>query len=266
MKYCQGSYCQPKVRQHQRLIAKLLWLAILFLLSSVVHSSCVVLLHGLARTENSMSKIEEKLAENGYQVVNDGYSSRKYKIEVLAEKAIGSALKKCGDDPEINFVTHSFGGILVRQYLSTHDISRLARVVMLGPPNKGSEVVDKLGEIPGFHFINGDAGLQLGTDVLSVPNTLGPANFDLGIIAGNKSINFFLSTLIPGADDGKVSIERTKLSGMNDHIELETSHPFMMRNEKVIDQVLFYLKNGRFKRNSVRSARHRHNALNDSSS
>lgn len=134
----------------------------------------------------------------------------------------------------------------MRQYLSNHSIKNLGRVVMLGPPNQGSEVVDKLRDVPGFHFINGDAGMQLGTGALSVPNTLGKANFDVGIIAGTRSINLILSTFIPSVDDGKVSIESTKLEGMNDHIEMPVTHPFMMKNEKVISQVISYLKNGSF--------------------
>lgn len=227
---------------------KVLLLVFLMLLSTTAHSSCVILLHGLARTNSSMFKMEQRLVEHGYKVVNDGYPSRDFKIEVLAEKAIIPALEKCGDHSEINFVTHSLGGILVRQYLSAYEVPRLARVVMLGPPNKGSEAVDKLNNVPGFRFINGDAGMQLGTGELSVPNSLDPANFNVGIIAGNKSINLILSALIPGKDDGKVSIERTRLDGMNDHIEMETSHPLMMKNDKVIDQVIYYLANGKFKR------------------
>ena len=121
---------------------------------------------------------------------------------------------------------------------------------MLGPPNMGSEVVDKLNNVPGFKIINGDAGMQLGTGELSVPNSLGPATFDVGIIAGNKSINLFLSYLIPGTDDGKVSIESTRLKGMNDHIEIPTTHTFMMTNDEVISQVIYYLKNGSFERNT----------------
>ena len=99
-------------------------------------------------------------------------------------------------------------------------------------------------------MLNGDAGMQLGTDQLSVPKRLGPANFDVGIIAGNQSINWILSTLIPGNDDGKVSIARTKLEGMNDHIELATAHPFMMKNDEAISQVIYYLSNGHFDRNA----------------
>ncbi len=194
-----------------------------------------------------MGKLEARLSEAGYQVVNLGYPSRKDNIEALADEAIAPALKLCPKDAEIHFVTHSLGGILVRQYLASHTIENLKHVVMLGPPNQGSEVVDKLHAFPGFHFMNGDAGMQLGTGELSIPNSLGAADFNVGIIAGNKSINWILSSLIPGKDDGKVATARTKLEGMNDHIEMPVTHTFMMKNEKVISQVMHYLKNGRFK-------------------
>jgi len=205
-------------------------------------------LHGLARAEGSMNKLGSELEKYGFKVQNVGYESRKYDIETLANNAIDPALEKCGSVENVSFVTHSMGGILVRQYLSLKAIPNLNRVVMLGPPNKGSEVVDTLGKFPGFHFVNGDAGLQLGTGKASVPNLLGAANFDLGIIAGARSINLILSTIIPGSDDGKVSIESTKIEGMNDHIVMPVTHTFMMKNTKVIEQVVQYLQNGKFKR------------------
>ena len=198
------------------------------------------------RSPSSMEALETSLSKEGFFPINEGYPSRDYPIEQLAELAIAPAVEKCPKDTAINFVTHSLGGILVRQYLSNHTIQNMGRVVMLGPPNKGSEVVDKLRDVPGFHFINGDAGMQLGTGELSIPNTLGKANFDVGIVAGTRSINLILSSLIPSSDDGKVSIESTKLEGMNDHIQMPVTHPFMMKNDRVIAQVVHYLKNGRF--------------------
>ncbi len=195
-----------------------------------------------------MKKLEGALVQENFSTVNVPYPSREATIDVLAEETITAALDQCPAEEKVSFVTHSLGGILVRQYLAKHQISRLHRVVMLGPPNKGSEVVDKLGDFPGFHFINGDAGMQLGTGALSVPNTLGRANFDVGIVAGTRSINWILSLLIPNTDDGKVSIERTKLEGMHDHIEMAVSHPFLMKNDEVIAQVIHYLKHGSFKR------------------
>ncbi len=224
------------------------------LLPACAHAQCVILLHGLARTESSMEKLEKALKEENFHTVNVKYPSREYPVEVLAEIAISPALDQCRSDEEVNFVTHSLGGILVRQYLSKNEIPRLNRVVMLGPPNQGSEVVDKLGSFPGFYFIHGDAGMQLGTGELSVPSTLGKAEFDVGIVAGTRSINWILSTLIPDTDDGKVSIEGTKLEGMRDHIEMPVSHPFLMKNDKVIAQVIHYLRNGSFKRENKHDA------------
>ena len=208
----------------------------------------VILLHGLARTEKSMQVLERALQQRGYCVVNAGYDSRGSDIETLAVAAIEPALAVCPQSRQLHFVTHSLGGILVRQFLVHHDIENLGRVVMLGPPNKGSEVVDKLRDVPGFHFINGDAGLELGTGATSVPNKLGRADFDVGIIAGTRSVNLILSSLIPGADDGKVSVDSTRLEGMSDHLEMAVTHPFMMRNDAVIEQVIHYLETGKFKR------------------
>ena len=208
-------------------------------------NECVILLHGLARSANSMDRMAQRLSEQGYKVLNIDYPSRAYPIEQLAEQTISDALAKC-EGMSVSFVTHSMGGILVRQFLRNHQIENLNRVVMLGPPNKGTEIVDKLGNLPGFHLVNGDAGMQLGTGALSLPNQLGKANFDVGIIAGTQSINLLLSSLIPDTDDGKVSVESTKVEGMNDHIEMPTTHVFMMRNDAVIDQVICYLKQGRF--------------------
>jgi pimeloyl-ACP methyl ester carboxylesterase len=213
--------------------------------SNSAKTECVILLHGLARSAHSMDKMAEKLTEHGYQVLNIDYPSRAYSIEELAEQTISDALKQCQGMP-VSFVTHSMGGILVRQFLSNHKVESLNKVVMLGPPNKGTEIVDKLSHLPGFSFINGEAGMQLGTGELSLPNQLGKANFDVGIIAGTQSINLLLSSLIPDTDDGKVSVESTKIDGMNDHIEMPTTHVFMMRNDAVIAQVICYLEQGKF--------------------
>ena len=209
-------------------------------------SDSVILLHGLARSDRSMNKLQQALLRKGYRVHNVSYASTRNNIEKLAEESIGSALKLCPKAQKLHFVTHSLGGILVRQYLLHHQIDNLGRVVMLGPPNHGTEVVDKLRDFPGFRFINGEAGLELGTGESSVPNKLGAANFDLGIIAGTRSINLILSRMIPGTDDGKVSVENTRLEGMHDHLQMKVTHPFMMRNAKVIEQVIHYLESGRF--------------------
>ncbi len=162
--------------------------------------------------------------------------------------AISKAVAQCESNgaTRIDFVTHSLGGILVRSYLAHHPIENLGRVVMLGPPNQGSEVVDKLGGWPLFKWINGVAGNELGTGSSSGPNRLGPANFPVGIIAGDRSVNWINSLLIPGPDDGKVSVQRAKLAGMSDFIVIHATHPLIMRNREAIRQTILFLRTGHF--------------------
>lgn len=227
---------------------KLFALLTLLVSTQLMANECVILLHGLARSDSSMKTMAAELNNAGYTAINYDYPSTQHPVEKLADDAISDALSQCPEQSTVHFVTHSMGGILVRQYLSQHSIENLGRVVMLGPPNQGSEVVDTLHNMPGYELINGPAGHQLGTDIESIPNKLGPADFELGIIAGTRSINLILSTMLPSTDDGKVTVENTKLEGMKDHIALPVTHPFMMKNQDVIEQVIHFLKSGTFKK------------------
>lgn len=220
----------------------------LFVSSPLVADECVVLLHGLWRSENSMNKMAKSLEGAGYRVFNVPYESTHDPVGVLAERAVADGLAGCAGAQTIHFVTHSLGGILVREYLEHDNIENLGRVVMLGPPNQGSEAVDRYADWPAYEWFSGPAGQQLGTGEESVPRALGPVDFDLGVIAGNHTFNLILSQLLPGKDDGKVTVEATRVEGMHDHLEMPVTHVFMMRNSQVISQVIYYLEHGRFDR------------------
>jgi len=212
-------------------------------------ADCVILLHGLARSSTSLNTMEQALQDEGYLTANIDYPSREFEIAELASIAVEEGLAVCraGDDVEkIHFVTHSLGGILVRQYLSTDSIDRLGRVVMLGPPNQGSVAADDLDGVPGFDWINGPAGRQLGNGENSVPLSLGPANFELGIIAGNRTIDPITSAILDDPDDGRVSVADTRLEGMDDFVVVEHSHAFMMQMQRPIELTILFLKTGRF--------------------
>ena len=197
-----------------------------------------------------MEPMRKAIEKAGYSVRNIDYRSRSATVEQLSEVVIGNALADCRHHgaARIHFVGHSLGGMLVRSYFTRHSARDLGRVVMLGPPNQGSELIDRLGSWRLFSLINGPCGRELGTSAGSLPNRLGIPDYCVGIIAGNRSVNWINSWLIPGADDGKVSVERTRLSGMADHIVIPATHPFMMRNREVIRQTIEFLRWGRFDR------------------
>lgn len=196
-----------------------------------------------------MEKMQHALGDQGFVTANVQYPSRDYPIEELAPMAVSDGLETCRETADveyIHFVTHSLGGILVRQYLALHVIPELGRVVMIGPPNQGSDAADKLRGMPGYDWLNGPVGRQLGKGSDSVPLKLGPAEFEVGIIAGDRTIDPLTSAVLENPDDGRVSVDDTRLEGMTDFAVVNHSHAFMMRMNKTIELTINFLRNGRF--------------------
>jgi hypothetical protein len=209
---------------------------------------CVILLHGMRKSPSSMHKIEKYLLNLGYKTVNFAYPSTSKSIECIAEVHIPHAVASCRSNPvdKIHFVTHSLGGIIVRQYLQANPLPAGSRVVMLAPPNRGSEVVDYVKDFLAYKWIHGPPGQELGTNPESTPNRLKPIDIEVGVIAGDKSLNPIFSAIIPGPDDGRVSVERAKLAEMADFLVIPSPHTSIVKNPVVLKQTAYFLENGKF--------------------
>ncbi len=208
----------------------------------------VVLLHGLGRHAGSMSRMAAGLTRAGFDVCNIDYASLDLTIEEIANERVLPAVAQCWPQSprRIHFVTHSLGGILVRQLVANGDLPNIGRVVMLGPPNQGSELADTLARLSLLDGLRPPAAGQLMTSAASLPQQLGPATFELGVLIGDRSVNPVLSLLIPGRDDGKVAVAAAELAGMKDSRVLHTSHTFIMRRRVVIAQTVCFLRSGAF--------------------
>jgi len=236
------------------LLLTLLVLSVGFLATDVLAQAqsrdCVILLHGLGRTADSMDDMAEALQSAGYITINMDYPSREFPIEKLAVDTITSGIQqfRSRSKGRIHFVTHSMGGILVRYYLTQSKVPELGRVVMLSPPNQGSEVVDKLKDKSFYQWSFGPAGQQLGTKPDGFVFGLGPVTYPVGIITGSEHNLFdtWSSGQIPGDNDGKVSVERAKVEGMSDLLVLPHDHTSIMNQKDVIEQTIHFLRHGRF--------------------
>jgi pimeloyl-ACP methyl ester carboxylesterase len=215
----------------------------------------VVLLHGMGRTALSMKRLECFLADHGYHVINVSYHSHRCSIGQLAETYLRPLIEQRVTDRsvKVHFVTHSLGGIILRQYLANHSGPNLGRVVMLGPPNHGSQIIDQLRANPLTREFLGASARELGTSAEDLPNRLGPIPIECGVIAGDVSLNPLLSAHLPGANDGKVTIASAKLAGMRDFLVVHSSHPWLAWRERTLRQTLCFLTSGRFDHRRQRS-------------
>lgn len=207
----------------------------------------VVILHGIARSSSHMQSLEAYLHHQGFDVVNLDYPSTEHDLETLADLVHEDLSHLLVLEKPVHFVGYSMGGLLVRAILHKYPQPNLARVVQLAPPNYGSEIADFLQDNWLYKKFYGPAGQQLITNK-DFSSLFGKVTFELGIIAGNRSIDPISSLIIPGRDDGKVSIAHTKLEGMKDHIIVAATHTFFPSNKTVQHQTGYFLAYGEFQR------------------
>ena len=213
----------------------------------------VVLVHGILSSHKELKKIKKDLLGRGYNAISINYPSSDYPLEELTEIVYKKIQKKINKNKnknkKIHFVAHSMGGLILRMLLYKYKIPNLGRVIHIATPNKGSELADALKDQWGYKKIYGPAGQQLITDQSKIKHLLGKVFYELGIIAGTQSLDLYSShKIIPGIDDGHVSVESTKVKGMKDHTLVHSSHLFISKNKKTREQVINFLEEGFFSR------------------
>ncbi len=207
----------------------------------------VVLLHGLYGAPLAMKRLEWTFKHQGYHVLNLAYPTWRTPLEEAVESHLHRALqtKLPAGTEKVHFVTHSMGGIALRQYLSQHAITNLGRVVMLAPPNQGSRMAHPFKHSAVARWVMGPNLARLGTASDDLPQRAGPLNCEFGVIAGSGSLlSKWFDPAHPG--DGRVAVESTKLSGMTDHLVLPIRHSFMICHREVCEQAATFITQGRF--------------------
>lgn len=205
----------------------------------------VILIHGIGRSSKSFSIMAKSLREDGYTIVGFDYPSTRLSLPKLT-KFLHSVLQSLDGIESIDLVCHSMGGLLVRTYLMDHSEPRFRRLVMLGVPNKGARMADRLKSNPLFRAVLGPAGQQLVSDKDGLISRLPTPDFEFGVIAGGRSAVRGYNPLIPGDNDSTVSVSSTRLPGAQDFVMFPVIHSFLMTDKRCITATRSFLKTGRF--------------------
>jgi pimeloyl-ACP methyl ester carboxylesterase len=215
----------------------------------------VVLLHGLARSAAEMRILEWRLGARGYGVCNIDYSTRVARIEQASDDVYERLRARVHESSPVHFVTHSLGGLVLRSLLDRHELTSAGRAVMLAPPNRGSELADRLRSLGLLARLLGPLAAQLGTRPEDLPQRLPRPTIPFGVIAGSRWLNPAGPLWLEGPHDGTLSVASTRLEGMSDHLVLPCTHTFIMNRAEVARQVDAFLQAGHFAHHEAESAR-----------
>jgi pimeloyl-ACP methyl ester carboxylesterase len=206
----------------------------------------VILLHGIIRSSKSMSALRKRLEEDGYTVVPFNYPSTRIDIPGAAAY-LHQVIEHLDGIEKVHFVCHSMGGLVVRAYRAEHPERQLGRMVMIATPNFGAELADTLKSNLVFKLVLGPSGQQLSREETGFIANLPTPDIEFAVIAGGRLVDDGYNPLIPGDDDGTVSVASTRLPGAADFLVVKGLHTFLMSDPAVLDAASRFLKEGRFR-------------------
>ncbi len=213
----------------------------------------VFVLHGLNRTQLSMAWLAGRLRSAGYAVCNRHYATRSRTLEEHADMLLERvAAEREPGGGAVHFVTHSLGGLVVRCALhrcapGRPPLDAPGRFVMLGTPNQGSELAQQLAHSRAWSALLGRQALEVLADGARFAQW-GPPPLVCGVIAGGRGDGRGWNPLLHGDDDGVVTVAGTHVEGEADHLVLPAFHTALPWRRDVAEQVLHFLRHGRFAR------------------
>jgi len=209
----------------------------------------VILLHGLGEGRDSMLPLARHLRESlDSTVILFGYGSVRADIEAHG-RALAEVVSGLPPGHPLFFVGHSLGNIVVRRWMALAepaDVARVERMVMLGPPNQGSQLARLASGLWGVSGYVDGAARDLVFNWKEVEPRLAVPPCDFGIVAGGRGDATGYSMLLSGDDDAIVCVDETRLAGARDFLVVPVHHAAMMRNPVVQRATESFLRQGRF--------------------
>lgn len=210
----------------------------------------LILVHGINKSSKVLTGLEKFVGKQGFEVLNIDYPSTKFPIEHLIDIVHLHIHQKLQQEySNVSFVGFSMGGLIIRAYLHKYKISNLGKVVLVGTPNQGSEVADFLKNNKLYQKLYGPAGQQLITEQEEFSEIFGSVYYECGIIAGSLPLDPCFVFMRGKPNDGKVTVESTKIENMRDHVIVKVPHWYQSRSKKIWFNILHFLKHSSFQKN-----------------
>jgi pimeloyl-ACP methyl ester carboxylesterase len=196
-------------------------------------SEVVVILHGFGASPGWMTPVCRRVTRTGRRVVNWGYPSWRRSIDLSGKDLLKTVYDIAGDESvqRIHFLAYSMGSIICRAaLLKDPQLPKLGRVVMLGPPNRGSHVASLLAPLFGWIV---PAARELSTSPDSYVNSLPRMQgVEVGVIAGGL--------------DRIVRHDRTHLPSQREHLVVPLGHAGLLLSQEVTGAALRFVETGSF--------------------
>ena len=197
-----------------------------------------------------MSPLAESLRKAGVErPVAFEYASTRRSIAHHAT-ALRYWLEHLPGRPRIDFVAHSMGNIVVRHLIADLQrdgdpqalLPRMGKMVMLGPPNQGSDVARQLGRLGLFEVVTGQGGMELGPAWDAFQHRLAVPPIPFMIVAGDLQESWIKNPLVDGPSDLVVGVEEANLEGAETLHRVPVLHSFLMNESSVQERVAQFLR------------------------